>query len=288
MAKKVLIIGAGPAGSTLATYLKRYNIESLVFENNKSNLALAKEIENYYGIDKISGRDLYQNGLNKLNSLNIPVIREEIVSIDQIDQFEIKTVNNLYKGDILVLASGLAKNSFKLPSLKRFEGLGISYCATCDSFFYRKKKLGLIGSGSFMEEELEVLERITSDITIFTDGANYQNDKHQVITEKIVDVYGDDSGLKGIETIGGKFDLDGLFIANGSYSTFALAKHMGLNVNDSGEVIVDSNYQTNYKGIYAIGDLIPDIKQIAVASSHGVKLAYHLMKNLKWGRWYLA
>jgi len=282
MAKKVLIIGAGPAGATLAIYLKRYNIESIVFENSKSNLLLAKSIENYYGIDNISGKNLYNNGLNKLNELDIKVVKEEVLSIDDMGHFVLKTTNSNYEGDILVLASGLAKRGLNISNLSNLEGKGVSYCATCDAFFYRKKRVGIIGSTKYMESELEVLKRITDQITIFSNGESYQNDNVKVVNDKILELVGTDF-LEGVKTENDFYPLDGLFIANGSYNSFAITKHLGIVTNSNGEVAVDSNYMTNYKNIYAIGDLIPDIKQVGVAVSHGIRLANYLFKTSKEG-----
>ena len=278
MPKKIVIIGAGPAGATLAIYLKRYNIDSTVIENGKSNLLLAKEIENYYGIDSISGQDLYNDGLNKLDKLGIRLIKEEVLSIEFMKNFFVKTTNNMLEADILVLASGLAKKSLNLKNLARLEGKGVSYCATCDAFFYRKKKIGIVGYTSFMEEELAVLERVTDDITIFTNGNDYQNDKHEVVKDKIIDIFGNEK-FEGV-IADKEYPLDGLFIANGSYGSFAICKHLGLKTNSQGEILVSDNYETNIKGVYAIGDAISDIKQVGVATSHGIRLAYHLFRKL--------
>lgn len=282
MKTDVIIIGAGPAGVSLATYLKRFNIDCLVFNNHKSNLAKAHLIENYYGFKQIAGQDLFERGLEKLNDLEIPYIEEEVISIDYYDSYLIKTKKNEYNAKILVLATGLAKKSLNLKNLARLEGKGISYCATCDGFFFRKKKLGIIGSGEFMEEELAVLEQITPDITIFSNGISYQNDKHQVITDKILDVFGEDK-LAGVETVNAKYPLDGLFIAEGTFGSFAIVKHLGILTNEKGEVVVDNNYQTNIPLCFAVGDIIPNIKQIGVAVADGIKLGYYLFDLKKRG-----
>ena len=282
MGKKVLIIGAGPAGATLAIYLKRYNIDVLVFDNNKSNLEKAHLIENYYGTGKITGSDLYQKGLDQLNELNIPVIQEEVLDIEALKTFSVKTEKNTYLGDYLVLASGLARRSLNIKGLKEFEGRGISYCATCDSFFFRKKRIGIVGSSKYMESELDVLKRVTDQITIFTNGSDYHSDSFKVEKNPIVEVYGN-LLLEGLKTTDKDYKLDGLFIAEGSFNSFAITKHLGINTNSNGEVIVDHNYMTNYPNVFAIGDIIPDIKQVGVAVSHGIHLAYHLFKISKEG-----
>ena len=278
----IIIIGAGPAGVTLATYLKRFNIDALVFNNNSSNLKLAKEIENYYGFDRISGNELYNLGIDKLKKLGVNVIDSEVVSIEYYDSYVVKTAKETYNSRFLILASGLAKKSLNVKNLNLFEGKGVSYCATCDGFFFRKKKLGIVGSGTYMEEELGVLEQLTNDITIFSNGVDYQNDKHVVVRDKIISLYGEEK-IEGIETSNNNYPLDGLFIAEGTFGSFAIIKHLGILVNEKGEVVVDDKYQTNVPNCFAIGDIIPNIKQIGIAQADGIKLAYHLLELKKRG-----
>ena len=277
---KIIIIGAGPAGVSAAIYLHRFGLDVSVFNNNKSNLFLASDIENYYGISSISGRDLYQKGLEQLAKFNIKVIDDEVLGIEYLGNFLIKTKENQYEAKYLILATGLAKNTLHVKGLKELEGKGVSYCAICDSFFYRKKHIGIVGSSDYMLEELAILERVTNDITIFSNEEAYQNDKHNVINGKIEEIVGKNQ-LEGVKVAGAMYNLDGLFIANGTFNTLAITKHLGIALNEKGEVLVDSNYMTNVTNCYAIGDMIPGIKQVVIAASDGAKLAYHLFKKMK-------
>lgn len=280
MKNNILIIGAGPAGVSLATYLKRFNIPCMVFDNNMSNLNKAHNIENYYGFTSISGQELYLKGKEKLKELDIDLINDDVISIEYMNDFVVKTTKNVYEGKILVLASGLAKKSLILPHLAQFEGKGVSYCATCDGFFYRKKKIAIIGSTSYMEEELNVLKRLSDDITIFSNGNEYQNNDFKVIEDKIIDIDGIDN-QRIIKTEANDYSFDGIFIAEGNMGSFQIIKHLGIGINQNGEVIVDQNYMTNIPNCYAIGDIIPNIKQIGIAQADGIKLSYHLLKMEK-------
>jgi hypothetical protein len=195
-----IIIGAGPAGISCAIYLKRYGLNPLVIGNNQTVLYDAHQIENYYGIKSISGADLYNEGINQAKSLGIDVINDEAIDIVFETPFVVKTKEAEYSANTIVLALGSPKN--KMAKAKKFEGEGVSYCAVCDGFFFRKKKTGLVGSGDYMLHELEVLKQMIPDLTVFTNGVHVTSqllDGVKVVEEKIVSFNGD-SHLESITT----------------------------------------------------------------------------------------
>lgn len=153
-------------------------------------------------------------------------------------------------------------------------------CATCDGFFYRKKKIGILGAGNFMEEELNVLKNFTPNITIFTNGVDYKNDNFPVNTSKVIEVKGD-GNLKSIVTEDGEVELDGLFVALGSADAGDFANHMGLSLDDKKNIIVDKGFMTNVKGVFAGGDVIGGMLQVVKAASDGAQAALSIKNYLK-------
>lgn len=273
-----IIIGKGPAGISAAIYLKRYGYNPLVIGKDGGALEKAHLIENYYGIESITGNDLIESGINQAKRLGIDVLTEEVVDISFFDNLTVTTKDNVYQAKTIVLALGASRNRY--VKADKFEG--VSYCATCDGFFYRKKKLALIGNGSYMKHELEVLENISKDITIFTDGLELEvevNSEIKVITDKITDIIGDER-IRTIVAGNESVDIDGAFIAKGNASGFTIAKHLGIAL-DNNAIVVDGDYMTNIPGIFACGDIIGGLLQVSKAVSDGALCASGVNKFLK-------
>ena len=275
----VIILGLGPAAVTAAVYLKRFNRDVMLIGNKDSALMKASDIENYYGFSSISGQKLFDEGLKQLKHLDIPYFLEEVLEISCFGSFEVKTNKKTYHSSNLVLATGKARNKLNIKGANDFEMRGLSYCAVCDGFFFKNKKIGIIGNGAFMLHELEVLERFSKDITIFTNGLELENNNHFVVKDKIIEFYGDDF-LRGIKTTNSCYDLDGVFVAIGSSSTFDFIKHLGIAIDKANNIIVNDDYETNIKGLYAIGDAIGGIMQITKACYDGMRFAFGLNKKL--------
>ena len=238
--REIVIIGSGPAGVAAATYLKRFNKDVLVITSDSSTLSTAHLIENYYGFKSITGEELYQNGLEQLKHLEVEVISDSVLEIEFYSHFVIKTTNNVIEAKKVILATGKARNKLKIKNYKDYEMKGLSYCATCDGFFYRDLRIGLIGSGQAMLHELDFLKNITNDITIFTDGESINLEGYKVVTDKLDSFYGD-TMLEGIKTANDKYDLDGVFVAIGSASTFDFIKHLGIATDSNNDILVDES-----------------------------------------------
>lgn len=274
-----IVIGTGPAGISCAIYLKRYNRNVLVIGKDNSALFKAHLIENYYGIESITGEELYKKGILQAQKLGITVLDEEVVNIDTIEGLKVMTKDNTYETKNIVLALGTARNSFSLAA--KFEGNGVSYCATCDGFFYRKKKTALIGAGEFMKHEFSVLSNMIPDLTVFTNGDPLTVELPigtKVVKEKIKSFYGNER-LEKIITTDNEYEINGAFIAYGSQSSFTFAKHLGIEL--AGNYIkVDSKFKTNIDNVYAIGDCTGGLLQVSKAVSDGAICATEISKNL--------
>lgn len=262
-----IIIGKGPAGISCAIYLKRFNKNVLVIGKDYGSLGRAKTIDNYYGFNSISGLELAKKGEEQAKKLGIEVIDDEVLEIDNLT---VKTKTNEYNAKSIFLATGKSNR----VNIKGIDSVVVSYCAICDGFFYRKKKIALIGSGEYMNHEYEVLKNFTQDITIFSNGVDLDNAINGVIEE----IYEKDN-KKCIKVKGIEYDFDGIFVAS-SNDSLAIAKHLGLLMDDNNKFTVN-NYKTNIDGIFAGGDAIDGLDQVSTSVSDGAKAAIEINKFLK-------
>lgn len=284
----IAIIGSGPAGVSTALYLKRANKDVVVFTNHKSSLIKAKTIENYYGTGSISGNDLYKEGLASLRELNIPIIEEEVFNISLEQNLNLETNKNKYNFDVIVLATGTSNNKPKIKDLEKFEGNGVSYCATCDGFFFKNKKIAVLGNSEFAIHELNYLKNITNDLVLLTNGYDFHSDKFKTYTEKINQLHSfqDEYGITHLDGIilgednnSYKVDIDALFIALDSPDSNILAKKCGILTDKTG-IIVNEKFETNVPGIYACGDTVKGQKQIAKAVYEGMLTATNIINYI--------
>ena len=273
-----IIIGKGPAGITSAIYLKRYGYQPLVIAKDGGALEKVKDIENYYGIPHITGPELLKTGENQAKAFGIEIKTEEVLEINKELHFLVTTEDATYEAKTVILACGTSRNRF--VKADQFEG--VSYCATCDGFFYRKKKIALIGNGKYMAHELSVLENICKDITVFTDGKPLETEIHPsipVVLEPIDKVVGD-THIQAIEAGGNTYTIDGCFIAIGNASGFTLAKHLGIGL-EGNSILVDENLMTNIDGLFSCGDSIGGLLQVSKAVGDGAVCATSVSNYLK-------
>lgn len=198
----IVIIGAGPAGITASLYAKRTNLSVLVLYKDESALEKAEKIENYYGFENgITGQELYKKGIKQAKNLGIDVKQEEVVKIDyEKNEYKIITTKEEYKTKALILATGNKKNAPKIKGIKEFEGKGISYCATCDAFFFKGKDVAVLGSKEYALHEAESLLPMAKSVTMLTNGEEQINkriDNVEVNEKKIREF----RGINSIEEI---------------------------------------------------------------------------------------
>ena len=132
----LIVIGAGPAGISASLYAKRADANVLVLYYGESNLEKATEIDNYYGFPKgISGKELYNNGIDQARELGIEIKELEVVGIESLgDTYNVKTVGGIFETKSLIISTGNRKLKPNIKGIAEFEGKGISYCAICDAF----------------------------------------------------------------------------------------------------------------------------------------------------------
>lgn len=279
----VIIIGAGPAGISAGLYTQRANKKTLIIYNEKSSLEKASKIENYYGFPNgISGKELYQNGIMQAKNLGIELKKEEVIKIEKIKEtFEVSTSNRKYISRNVILATGNKKNIPDIKGIKALEGKGISYCAICDGFFYRGKDVAVLGSGDYAISEVNDLLNVANKITILTNKKkvpDFRAENVKVETRGVIAVKGENQ-LESIELEDGtKLEVDGLFVAQGVAGSTDFARKLGALVKDN-KIVVSDKMETTIQGLYACGDCIGGIYQIAKAINEGMIAGMNVKKT---------
>jgi len=285
----VIIIGKGPAGISAALYTVRANLKTLVIGLNDSALHKAGEIENYYGFPHpIPGKQLLENGEKQALRLGAEILVEEVIGIEKEDVFIVKTVKGNYRALSVLIAAGQKTADVKIKNISKFEGRGISYCTTCDGFFFRGKKVGVLGYKDFALLEANELIPLTNDITIFTNGQTpeFSSDlselagRFEINVKPISAFEGGDFLEKIVFEDGSEYPLDGIFIAYGSASTVNFALKMGILTKDRA-IVVNENQETNIEGLFAAGDCTGVFKQISVAVGQGAVAGRRMIEYVR-------
>ena len=294
--ENIVIIGAGPAGISAALYAARGNMNPLVINNGIGALEKAEKIENYYGLEQpLSGKELYERGISQAEALGVRILDAEVLGISGFDTFTVKTTAGDFDTVSVILATGGKRSAPKIPGLKEFEGRGVSYCAVCDAFFYRGKEVAVVGNGEFALHEAEELRNVTQDVTIYTDGKEPEFSRGHPIavnTMKIQAIEGDDkvSGLlmqsdtaaQDAEAPENSFyPADGVFVALGTAGSTEIARQMGAEITDKGNIKTDEEMATTIPGLFAAGDCTGGLLQVSKAVYEGSMAAISAGKYVR-------
>lgn len=277
----IIIIGGGPAGISASLYTVRAGLSTLIIAKGWGSLEKADNIQNYYGLGiETSGIELLENGIEQARTLGVDIVEDEVVSLGGFDQITVEALKGEYKAKALIIAMGAPHKKPPFKNLIGFEGMGISYCAACDGFFYKDKKIGVIGYNDYMAHEAAEIKEISSDLTILTNGlpldiSDGDRDKIEGIpidNGKISGFYGDQF-LEGVEFESGRKEgFEGLFLAYGSATGMEMALKTGL-LTENGAITVDEAQCTNLPNIFAAGDCTGGFKQISTAVGEGAVAA---------------
>ena len=272
--QQVIIIGGGPAGVSAALYLARAGVRTTIIENGPGALAKAHKIDNYYGI-AASGEKLYATGLEQAKALGVAVMQDEVLSVEYFDAFTLSLKKHAEQltAPALILATGTKNVTLNLPGLVQLEGKGISYCAVCDGFFFRKKNVAVLGSGAYALHEAEYLRHLAATVTILTNGASgelAQAAGFAVKTEKLAQLNGKAKLASITFADGSELAVDGLFIAMGTADSTDIARKLGAQIN--GRFIkIDADGKTNIPGLFAAGDCTGGLLQVSKAVHEGAR-----------------
>lgn len=262
----VVIIGSGISGMTSAIYLKRAGLRTLIIENNAPGGQLLKsfDIENYPGFLKINSLDLSLNIYEQVNNLKVDYIFENIKHLN-LETKEIITTTNQIKTKYIIIATGRREQKLNLNEEDKLIGKGISFCAHCDGNFYKDKNVIVVGGSNTAITEALYLANICKTVTII-----YRKEKlraEQILIERLkkhsnikiiynanVEKYNiEQEKLTGVTLDNKKIiSCEGIFLAIGFIPNSEL-----FNVKkDQGYIIVNNNFETDIKKVYACGDIV--------------------------------
>jgi thioredoxin reductase (NADPH) len=278
---KVIIIGSGPSGFTAALYTARAELKPVVFEGMQpgGQLTITTEVENYPGFEQgIMGPELMDVMRKQAHRFGAVSIYKEVTSVDFSKRpFVIKTYDDVYTADSVIVSTGASARLLGLESETKFMGYGVSACATCDGFFFKGLKVIVVGGGDTAMEEANFLTKFASEVTIIHRRNEFRaskimydrakkNSKIKLLTNKVVkEVLGkEDNGRKVMTgvlledtkdqtttTIG----ADGLFIGIGHKPNTELFKGV-LDMDENGYLTVQpGSTHTNIQGVFAAGDV---------------------------------
>ncbi|HHT94365.1 MAG TPA: NAD(P)/FAD-dependent oxidoreductase [Clostridia bacterium] len=281
----VIIIGKGPAGAQAGIYLGRAGFKTLILYKDGGSLEKADYVENYYGFGKpVEAKKLLQEGVGQARRFNVEFKEDQVVMLLPSEHsVSVQGLKGEYVASYVIIAAGMTRRSLNVPGLRDLEGKGISYCVTCDGFFFRNKKAAIIGYTDYAEHELNNLLMFTKDVYLLTNGNNPEFDvpgEIPVIDKQIGRIYGQDS-VEGVEfKDGSKQQFDGIFIAYGTADASSFSLKSGI-ATEKGKIVVDSSKMTNIDRIYAAGDCINTYMQVATAVSDGALAARSVTERLK-------
>lgn len=281
---QVIIIGGGPAGVSAALYLRRANIRAALIENGPGALARAHKIENYYGV-AASGLKLYAEGLEQARNLGAAIIQDEVVGVEYTGAFTLalKNANETLTAPALILATGTKNITLDLPGLAELEGRGVSYCAVCDGFFFRSKRVAVVGSGAYALHEAEYLKHLAKSVTVLTNGkddALARSAGFAAITQPLAALTGTGKLQSVRFADGSELEVDGLFIALGTADSADLARKLGARL-DGRFIRIDENCATNIPGLFAAGDCTGGLMQVAKAVHEGARAGLAALKFIR-------
>ena len=282
----IVIIGSGPAGVSAALYAARAGVETTVLTKGSGALDRAELIQNYYGFaEPISGAELERRGIEGAKALGVQFVTTEAVGLTYTDKLTVETLAGDFPADAVILATGASRAAPHIPGLAGLEGHGVSYCATCDAFFYRGRDVAVLGSGEYALHEVQALLPVVKSVTLLTNGSPLRASFPPEVTvcpEKVNAILGEER-VSGVELSGGKtVALSGIFVALGVAGSTALARKLGAEA-DGNRILVDEHMQTTLPGLYAAGDCTGGLLQVAKAVYEGALAGTEAAKALRKG-----
>ena len=305
MNRKVIIIGSGPAGLTAAIYSARANLSPLVFEGIQpgGQLTITTDVENYPGFpDGVMGPDMMDKFRKQAQKFGAECLFQTVEKVDISKKpFSVWANGQKYQSESIIISTGASAKLLGLDAEKELMGNGVSACATCDGFFYKDKKVVVVGGGDSAMEEATCLTKFASEVIIIHRRDEFRASKimveraiknpkisikYNTIVKNIIGTK--DSGVESIEIEDVKskttsvFSCDGVFMAIGHVPNTKIF-NSSLHLDENGYIITmpDSTH-TNIDGVFACGDVQDSIyKQAVTAAGSGCMAALDAEKWLE-------
>jgi thioredoxin-disulfide reductase len=293
----VIILGAGPAGLTAGIYAARAGLKTaLVSKDIGGTAASIVKLENWPGFHG-TGLELMKKMHEHLKEYKVDVILSEIEKIEKKKEgFVVQTKKGNIEGKTLIITTGKGRKKLKVSGEEKLLGRGISYCVSCDGFFFKDKITAVIGGSESALMSALTLSEITKKVYLVYRGKEIKDGKNleKVLKKKNIEVIlnatikkiiGEAKVEKIILDINGKektLDVDGIFIEIGSVPLIEFTKNLKLKLDKEDNIVVDEEMKTSVPGIYAAGDVTNSkTKQVVVASSQGAIAVKSIVEFLK-------
>ena len=305
MNRKVIIIGSGPAGLTAATYAARANLEPLVFEGSQpgGQLTITTDVENYPGFpDGILGPDLMDKFRDQAKRFGAECHFKHVTKVDLSDRpFKVRVADEIYTSDTIIIATGATARLLGLESETRLMGHGVSACATCDGFFFKDKKVLVIGGGDSAMEEANFLTKFAAEVQIvhrrdalraskIMQDRIMNNPKITIQWNTVLEEIegNEEDGVCGVNVRDTRTDevrqepCDGVFLAIGHVPNTELFDAV-LDLDDQKYIrTVDASSRTSIAGVFACGDVQDHVyRQAITAAGTGCMAAMDAEKYLE-------
>jgi thioredoxin reductase (NADPH) len=296
----LIIIGAGPAGLGSSIYASRYKLDHIVIGNEIGGQVVeASGIENWAGEISIPGKSLVEKFQKHAEHLGAKIIQSDVSRVIKNGQnFEVVSGNEKHLTKSIILALGMKPRKMNVPGEDKFLGKGVSYCATCDAMFFRRRDVAVVGGGDAAATAAIHLTEFANKVTlIYRDTYNFEpaweekilnNPKIEMICcSNVTEIKGDQK-VTGIvyDTAEGKKELSvqGVFIEVGTTPGVMIAQSLGVNLDEQSYIIVDQTQATNVENVFAAGDVTTGsnkFRQIITAVAEGAVAAGSVYRKLK-------
>ena len=289
--EKVIIIGSGAAGLTAAIYAARANLNPIVIEGIQpgGQLTITTDVENYPGYaDVVQGPWMMEQMRSQAINVGARIINDIVVKIDlnKNEKMVVLDSNKSLKADTIIIATGAQAKWLGLESENKYNGRGVSACATCDGFFYRNKEVAVVGGGNTAVEEALYLSNICSKVNLIHRRDALRSEKilqdrlfakkniNIIWNSKVSEILGDENGVNALKLISTKqnkteiIKVDGVFIAIGHSPSTKPFKDV-LEMDNEGYIIAQKpgTTITNLDGVFAAGDCVDKIYRQAVTAA---------------------
>jgi thioredoxin reductase (NADPH) len=285
--RNVIIVGSGPAGYTAALYTARADLAPLVFEGSQYGGALMNttDVENFPGFPEgIIGPELMNNIRTQAERFGAELVMDDVTEVDLTGPVKVvRTHDGEYTADTVILAMGSAYRKLGVPREDELSGHGVSWCATCDGFFFRDKDIAVVGGGDTAMEEATFLTRFAKTVTIvhrrdslrasaiMADRAMKDPKIRWAWNSEVVELHGQGelTGVRLRDTVTGEerdLEVGGLFIAIGHEPRSELVRGQ-VDLDDEGYVLTTTGTHTNIPGVFAAGDLVDHTYRQAITAA---------------------